>query len=170
MFLGDKELFEVKTLMSFVKIVILATCILIVAIPEGLPLAVSIAMALSINKLKKDEILIKNINAVQTCAMVHDICIGKTGTITSGNMSVVKYQFCDQNNVLENSTGNNFSQGEEISTELKNIVKEAIICNSDVRLEPNDAKLVYEPKGQAMEVAMVQFLLDNDEDVHENMI
>jgi len=57
---------------------------LIVAIPEGLPLAVSIAMALSINKLKDDQILIKNIDSVQTCAMLHDICVGKTGTITKG--------------------------------------------------------------------------------------
>jgi magnesium-transporting ATPase (P-type) len=37
---------------------------MIVAIPEGLPLAVSIAMALSINSLKKDEILIKNLESV----------------------------------------------------------------------------------------------------------
>jgi magnesium-transporting ATPase (P-type) len=35
-----------------------------VAIPEGLPLAVSIAMALSINSLKKDKILIKNLESV----------------------------------------------------------------------------------------------------------
>ena len=46
------------------KIVILAVCILIVAIPEGLPLAVSIAMAMSINRLKQDEILIKKLEAV----------------------------------------------------------------------------------------------------------
>ena len=64
---------------------------LIVAIPEGLPLAVSIAMALSINKLKDDQILIKNIDSVQTCAMLHDICVGKTGTITKGQMTVKKY-------------------------------------------------------------------------------
>jgi P-type E1-E2 ATPase len=62
-----------------------------VAIPEGLPLAVSIAMALSINSLKKDKILIKNLESVQTCAMLHDICVGKTGTLTESNMSVAKY-------------------------------------------------------------------------------
>jgi len=39
---------------------------MIVAIPEGLPLAVSIAMALSISKLKKDEILIKNLESIQS--------------------------------------------------------------------------------------------------------
>ena len=72
------------TILRLSKIVIIAVCMLIVAIPEGLPLAVSIAMALSINKLKDDQILIKNIDSVQTCAMLHDICVGKTGTITKG--------------------------------------------------------------------------------------
>ena len=94
-FRGDRELFSSTTLMGIAKIAILAVCILIVAIPEGLPLAVSIAMALSISKLKNEEILIKNIDAIQTCAMLHDICIGKTGIITKGIMNVVKYHICD---------------------------------------------------------------------------
>ena len=49
MFNGQQKILSTETLMSCAKIVILAVCILIVAIPEGLPLAVSIAMALSIN-------------------------------------------------------------------------------------------------------------------------
>ena len=83
---GDKSLFSNDTLLSLLQIGIIAVLLLIVAIPEGLPLAVSIAMALSISRLKEDEILIKNLEAVQSCAMLHDICIGKTGTITKGKM------------------------------------------------------------------------------------
>lgn len=67
---------------DYAKIIIIGVTILIVCIPEGAPLAASIAMALSTSKLKKDKILIKNLEAVQTCSMLHDICIGKTGTIT----------------------------------------------------------------------------------------
>lgn len=70
--------------MHFGKTIIIAIVILIVAIPEGLPLAVSIAMALSVDNLKNDNILIKNLEAVQTCAMLHDICVSKTGTLTKG--------------------------------------------------------------------------------------
>ena len=84
LFDGDVNLLSNDTVLRLSKIVIVAVCMLIVAIPEGLPLAVSIAMALSINKLKDDQILIKNIDSVQTCAMLHDICVGKTGTITKG--------------------------------------------------------------------------------------
>lgn len=73
------------------RICIIAICILIVAIPEGLPLAVSVAMALSISKMKKDKILIKNVEAVQKCAILHDICVAKTGTLTEGDLHVATY-------------------------------------------------------------------------------
>jgi P-type E1-E2 ATPase len=94
--MGDKELFGALFLADAAKVAILALSILIVAIPEGLPLCVSIAMALSVNTLKKENILIKNFQSVETMAMVHDICVGKTGTLTEGEMTVRKYQLCDQ--------------------------------------------------------------------------
>ena len=53
-FSEKQSLFSNETLLKVGKIAIIAVVLLIVAIPEGLPLAVSIAMALSINSLKKD--------------------------------------------------------------------------------------------------------------------
>jgi Ca2+-transporting ATPase len=44
--------------------VVIAVVLLMVAVPEGLPLAISLAMALSIKNLKDDKILIKNMEAV----------------------------------------------------------------------------------------------------------
>jgi len=82
---SEAYLFSNDTLLKLSKIVIIAVVILIVSIPEGLPLAISIAMALSINNLKADQILIKNLEAIQTCAMLQDICVGKTGTLTYGS-------------------------------------------------------------------------------------
>jgi P-type E1-E2 ATPase len=60
-------------------------------------------MALSIDRLKYDKILIKNLEAVQTCSMLHDICIGKTGTITDGNLSVKKFHLFDSHKVESNT-------------------------------------------------------------------
>jgi P-type E1-E2 ATPase len=91
----DKTLFSNDFLLAILKIGITAVVLMIVAIPEGLPLAVSIAMALSISRLKKDEILIKNLESIQSAAMLHDLCVGKTGTITKANMNVSKYQIGD---------------------------------------------------------------------------
>lgn len=59
-----KEFFSGDTITELIHITIIAVCILIVAIPEGMPLAVSLAMALSIDKLKNDSILIKNLEAI----------------------------------------------------------------------------------------------------------
>ena len=59
-----KTVFSNYTMMRIIRIAIIAICILIVSIPEGLPLAVSVAMALSISKMKSDNILIKNVEAV----------------------------------------------------------------------------------------------------------
>jgi magnesium-transporting ATPase (P-type) len=61
---SDQGLFSHTTLTKLGETLIVAVVLLIVAVPEGLPLAVSIAMALSIKNLKDDEILIKNIDAV----------------------------------------------------------------------------------------------------------
>lgn len=96
--IANDNIFLVSTeaLMEGVKIGITALVLLIVCIPEGLPLAVSIAMALSTSKMKKDNILIKNLESVQTCAMLHDICVGKTGTLTEGKLDVARYQLFDQ--------------------------------------------------------------------------
>lgn len=91
----EQAMFSSETLLAFGKVVITAIVLLIVAIPEGLPLAVSIAMAMSIGQLKNDSILIKNIESVQTCAMLHDVCVSKTGTITRGVLAVKAYQICD---------------------------------------------------------------------------
>ena len=55
MFDEDKSLFSNDTLLEVLRICIIAVVLLIVAIPEGLPLAVSIAMALSIERMKSDE-------------------------------------------------------------------------------------------------------------------
>jgi len=86
MTVDDKGFFDSTTIKKGINIFLTAVCILIVAIPEGMPLAVSLSMALSIDQLKKHSILIKNLEAIQVCATLHDVCIGKTGTLTQNFM------------------------------------------------------------------------------------
>jgi P-type E1-E2 ATPase len=95
-FASDKmhhSLISNGTFLDLTKFIIIALCILIVSIPEGLPQAISIAMALSVDKFRQNQILIKNLNSVQTCSMIHDVCIGKTGSLTTGNPKVHKFCF-----------------------------------------------------------------------------
>jgi P-type E1-E2 ATPase len=51
-------------------------------VPEGLPLAVSIAMAFSIDVMKRDQLLVKNLEASEAMGTVTEICTGKTATLT----------------------------------------------------------------------------------------
>ena len=100
--------------------------------------------------------------------MLHDICVGKTGTLTEANMSVAKYQICDQVQTYDNDAENDpdyFNTRLEIHEDMKTIIRECIISNTDVRIETNEEEVRYEPKGQALEVGLIQFLIDNEEDV-----
>lgn len=151
LFRGDKSLFSNDTLLDTIRILILSLCLLIVAIPEGMPLAISIAMAMSVDSMKKDKILIKNIDRVQTCALLHDICVGKTGTLTEGNMHVGSYQMIGLPEVHPNNWHDSvgrayFSNQMKIknqidpnaNAEIKSFVIESILANSDVRIEVDE--------------------------------
>jgi len=123
------------TMIKLVEIFIIAVCILIVAIPEGMPLAVSLAMALSIDKLKEDSILIKNLEAIQTCATLHDVCIGKTGTLTHNIMDVAKFSVVNQDGIKDyDPSDKKFLENLEIPTDVKPIIKRAIIGGTDAWL------------------------------------
>ena len=170
----DQVLFSNATLLKVGKVAIIAVVLMIVAIPEGLPLCVSIAMALSINSLKKDEILIKNLESVQTCAMLHDVCVSKTGTLTKGKLNVMKFHFGDkekaENNDTEDGPKNFFKKQLDIAPQWRELIIEGIISNTDVRIEVNDALCEYEPCGSAIEVGMIKFLLENEYDVQGKFI
>jgi P-type E1-E2 ATPase len=86
------------------KIAIVAVVIMIVAIPEGLHLSIQLAMSFSVSKLKKENILIKNMNAIQKMAMCHEVCISKTGCLTTGEMFVDKYQLLDGTDIINHDS------------------------------------------------------------------
>lgn len=89
----EHDIWSNNTLLKIIRIWILAICILIVAIPDGMPIAISLAMALSIQGLKKNNILIKKLEAIQVCGMLHDVCISKSGTLTNDKMSASMVHF-----------------------------------------------------------------------------
>lgn len=63
-----------------------------------------------------------------------------------------------------------FTTKVELHEDMKALVRECILNNSDVRIETNDAEMKYEPKGQALEVGLINFLVDNKEDVLNSLI
>jgi magnesium-transporting ATPase (P-type) len=78
-----------------VKAVILSITIVVVAIPEGLPLAVTIALAYSTKKMYNDQCFIRVLAACETMGNCTNICSDKTGTLTQNKMTCVEGWFGD---------------------------------------------------------------------------
>ncbi|KAL3779957.1 hypothetical protein ACHAW5_000677 [Stephanodiscus triporus] len=70
-----------------IEYIVVAITVLAVAVPEGLPLAVTLALAFSSNKMMKDQNLVKTLDACETMGSATTICTDKTGTLTTNKMT-----------------------------------------------------------------------------------
>ena len=88
----NNSLTDPKTMIAknILDIIILCISIIVVAIPEGLPLAVTLSLAFSIKKLMDYNNLVRKMHACETMGGANYICTDKTGTLTKNEMSVYK--------------------------------------------------------------------------------
>ncbi|KAJ8748800.1 hypothetical protein K2173_011356 [Erythroxylum novogranatense] len=84
---------DVLQLLNFFAI---AVTIIVVAVPEGLPLAVTLSLAFAMKKLMSDRALVRHLSACETMGSANCICTDKTGTLTTNHMVVSKIWICDQ--------------------------------------------------------------------------
>ena len=75
---------------QILDIIMLCVSIIVVAIPEGLPLAVTLSLAFSIKKLMDQQNLVRKMHACETMGGANYICTDKTGTLTKNEMNVFK--------------------------------------------------------------------------------
>lgn len=113
---------------KLVENLILSFIIILVAIPEGLPMTVGISLAYSIhNMFLKDKILVKQLESIEKMGEVTEFVLGKTGTLTTQDMSVVKFYVQDgvRSNTRKDSLVHcNISEG------VLELIKESIIYNN----------------------------------------
>ncbi|MFA6184767.1 MAG: HAD-IC family P-type ATPase [Candidatus Shapirobacteria bacterium] len=74
----------------------LALILSVAAIPEGLPIAVTVILAIGMKKILKKQGLVKKLLSIETLGSTSVICTDKTGTLTEGKMKVVKTNFEDE--------------------------------------------------------------------------
>ncbi|KAJ3945382.1 plasma membrane calcium [Colletotrichum fioriniae] len=74
---------------DFINIVITVVTIIVVAVPEGLPLAVTLALSFATRRMLKDQNLVRHLKACEVMGNANTICSDKTGTLTQNKMQVV---------------------------------------------------------------------------------
>ncbi|KAL8505286.1 hypothetical protein ACS0TY_016499 [Phlomoides rotata] len=79
---------------GFIKIFTVAVTIVVVAVPEGLPLAVTLTLAYSMRKMMADKALVRKLASCETMGSATTICSDKTGTLTLNQMTVVEAYAC----------------------------------------------------------------------------
>lgn len=136
-----------KDLMLMVKIGI---ALAVAAIPEGLPIVATIALARGMVKLSKRKVIIKKLEAVQTLGEVTIICTDKTGTLTKDKISVQSLLFDSSDFTLNDfnnpDTLNNLKQN---STFL-DLIDVAVLCNT---IRPDQEQT----NGDSIEIALLDF-------------
>ena len=124
---------------KFMNIFITAVTIIVVAVPEGLPLAVTLALAFATTRMTRDGNLVRNLRACETMGSATAVCSDKTGTLTENVMSIVRGVFGGnhfddghyETSVKESSRDIFQSPGNKYcSQELKNDVLANIVLNS----------------------------------------
>ena len=132
-FLAEKalhnELLEWSTTdaLKLLNFVAIAVTVLVVGIPEGMPLAVTLILAFASRKLMNEGALLKQLSSCETMASVSSICTDKTGTLTTNRMVVDRLLICDE--VLLNKDAPDFLKSAKYESVL-DILLHSIFLNS----------------------------------------
>ncbi|XP_060830277.1 plasma membrane calcium-transporting ATPase 2 isoform X3 [Bombus pascuorum] len=108
---------------DLVRHLIIGVTVLVVAVPEGLPLAVTLSLAYSVKKMMKDNNLVRHLDACETMGNATAICSDKTGTLTTNRMTVVQSYICEK-------MSKKVPEFSEIPSHIGNLIIQAIAINS----------------------------------------
>jgi len=125
-----------------------AVALAVAAIPEGLPIVATIALARGMLKMAKRKVIIKRLESVQTLGEAAIICTDKTGTLTENEMSVQVVQFDDHLLEVPKTGMSAFFQPYKSNPAFDRMVKVGILCNN---ADP------AEKKGDPIEIALLEF-------------
>ncbi|MBR3826768.1 MAG: calcium-translocating P-type ATPase, PMCA-type [Alistipes sp.] len=75
--------------------VMIAVTLIVVAVPEGLPMSITVSLAMSMRRMLKENSLVRKLHACETMGATTVICTDKTGTLTKNRMTVVEFKACN---------------------------------------------------------------------------
>ncbi|KAL3102112.1 hypothetical protein niasHS_003521 [Heterodera schachtii] len=153
----EKKHFEAKDIANFVDFIIIGVTVLVIAVPEGLPLAITLALTYSVKKMMKDNNLVRHLAACETMGNATSICSDKTGTLTTNRMTVVQ-SFINGRFFKENSPS-----WADLDLRTRDLLVEGISVNSGYNTQvmlPTTQGTQKTQIGNKTECALLGFMLD----------
>ncbi|KAF4361082.1 hypothetical protein F8388_016891 [Cannabis sativa] len=142
--------------MELLNFFAIAVIIIVVAVPEGLPLAVTLSLAFAMKKLMSDKALVRHLSACETMGSATCICTDKTGTLTTNHMVVNKIWMCENVKAITND--------ERAESEVKSFVSQRVVSYLLQSIFLNTTSEVVKGKdgkrntiGTPTEAALVEF-------------
>jgi Ca2+-transporting ATPase len=146
--------------------------VMVCVVPEGLQVTVSSALAISVLKMVRENVLVKRLSAVQTLGSITVVCTDKTGTITKGEMTATKMwvpnRVVDVSGVGYSPDGDFTTDGKALAREdsgsIEKLLEIASLCNTAKLEPPSDRNrcwsIVGDPTDGALLVAAIKYGLN----------
>lgn len=134
----------VTTIQALVDGVMLAVIIIVMAVPEGLPLMIALVSAMNMSKMLKDNVLVRKVSGIETAGSLNILFSDKTGTITKGQLEVVTF--------IDGGV-NEYSKADEVKGNLRKLLSTAIHQNTTAVIS-SDGKVIG---GNGTEKAVLAF-------------
>ena len=141
MYFSANEFEWVGFIAYFLQTAMIAVTLIVVAVPEGLPMAVTLSLAYSMRRMLRTNNLVRKMHACETMGATTVICTDKTGTLTQNQMSVYQTNFygLDSQKLTDNP--------------MSHLIEEGIAVNSTASLDlsdPHRAKVLGNPTEGAL--------------------
>jgi len=151
--------------LTIVNYFAIAVTIVVVAVPEGLPLAVTLSLAFAMKKLMSDKALVRHLAACETMGSASCICTDKTGTLTTNHMIVDKVWISDVSKSVSCDTNINKLKA-AISESVMEILIQGIFVNTGSEVvKGDDGKRNI--LGTPTEAALLEFGLSLQGDLYD---
>ena len=141
MYFLESDFEWVSFIAYFLQTIMIAGTLIVVAVPEGLPMAVTLSLALSMRRMLQTNNLVRKMHACETMGATTVICTDKTGTLTQNRMQVYRTNFY--------GLGKEQKLGDDT---LSRLIEEGIAVNSTAQLDLSgaEAKTVGNPTEGAL--------------------
>lgn len=111
----------------------LAVSVLVMSVPEGLPMMITLVLSTNSKKMLKDNVLVRKMVGIETAGSLNILFTDKTGTITKGKMEVI---------FLIDGSLNKYNSLEELSTNYKTIITDSLIYNNESEYNHEGNKVI----------------------------